>query len=117
MFLYIIVSNLRNIVSQLVEISPGVGESWRFESFCSDKYNNKMEKIKEFAIAMLFLCTTLCFIMWSWLILYLIGNAFILFLDHMLLNGLTSLTFACINIWLIHLIHNTKIFKLYEGLF
>ena len=116
MFLYIVVSK-RDIIPQLVEFSPVVGESWRFESFCPDKYNNKMEKIKEFAIAMLFLCTTLCFIMWSWLILYLIGNALILFLDHMLLKGLTSLTFTGINIWLIHLIHNTKIFKLYERLF
>nr|DAL03580.1 MAG TPA: hypothetical protein [Bacteriophage sp.] len=76
-----------------------------------------MEKIKEFAIIMLFLGTTLCFIMWAWLIIYLIGNALILFLDYMLLKGLTLLLFAGINIWLIHLIYNSKLFKLYEKFF
>lgn len=76
-----------------------------------------MEKIKEFAIVMLFVGTTLCFIMWSWLILCLIGNALILFLDHMLLRGLATLVFACFNIWVIHLIYNSKLFKLYERLF
>lgn len=101
----------------MVEISPGVGESWKFESSGPDKYKNKMEKIKEFVIVMLFVCTTLFFIMWSWWILCLIGNTLILFLDHMLLKGVATLVFACLNIWLIHLIYNSKLFKLYEKLF
>jgi len=76
-----------------------------------------MEKIKDFAITMLFLCTTFLLIMWVGLIIYLIGNGIILFLDYMLLNGLISIVLACLNIWIIYLIYNSKIFKLYEKFF
>ena len=88
-----------------------------FESSGSDKYKNKMEKIKDFAITMLFLCTTFLLIMWVGLIIYLIGNGIILFLDYMLLNGLISIVLACLNIWIIYLIYNSKLFKLYEKFF
>ncbi len=76
-----------------------------------------MEKIKDFAITMLFLCTTFLLIMWVGLIIYLIGNGIILFLDYMLLNSLISIVLACLNIWIIYLIYNSKLFKLYEKFF
>ena len=76
-----------------------------------------MEKIKDFAITMLFLGTTFLLIMWVGLIIYLIGNGIILFLDYMLLNGLISIVLACLNIWIIYLIYNSKLFKLYEKFF
>lgn len=76
-----------------------------------------MEKIKDFAITMLFLATTFLLIMWVGLIIYLIGNGIILFLDYMLLNSLISIVLACLNIWIIYLIYNSKLFKLYEKFF
>lgn len=76
-----------------------------------------MEKIKDFAITMLFLGTTFLLIMWVGLIIYLIGNGIILFLDYMLLNSLISIVLACLNIWIIYLIYNSKLFKLYEKFF
>ena len=56
-----------------------------------------MEKIKDFTNTMLFLATTFLLIMWVGLIIYLIGNGIILFLDYMLLNSLISIVLACLN--------------------